>query len=335
MLLSPIFVITSHFRSSRSAWNRRRFVDHDALGVLGKFEEGAQGGVLKGLQAIGQHRLAVVTAVRDVREVRLDLGAGNDVADVLRPAQRGEGEADHLVAHHRRTAAVPGVDGGVDLDAQPGRARARGVVTVRGEVDTGHDALGHGKAVATDRIAEGHHRVLDLGQCAHAGEGGAVFEEGLVFHLEDGQIHVAGQALHPRRHLVARLVRADLNLAREHHDVRVGEDTVARDHHPAPRGLGGRLLGPGFVGVRITHRGEDLDHRILEARGLGLGAGEGRAGCDQDGRQELPTHAYTLHCRPLAGHVVHVRPRSAAVFRGRQTPECRRVGPRAGSGPTL
>ena len=67
--------------------------------------------------------------------------------------QMAERQADHLVAHHRRAAAVAGIDGGVNLDAQAGDREV-----IRREFHPRNDALGDGKAVAAFGIAVGHDR---------------------------------------------------------------------------------------------------------------------------------------------------------------------------------
>src|SRR5262249_56590518 len=105
-------------------------VDDDSLDKLVELEERAQDVVLEGLEFVEQGGLAVVASVGEVLEEQLDLLAGDDVADVLRAPEMREGEPDHLVARHGGSAAVAGIDGGVELDPQPAHER-RGT----GEID--------------------------------------------------------------------------------------------------------------------------------------------------------------------------------------------------------
>ena len=75
-------------------------------------------------------------AIRYVLEKQIDFLVGNDVADVVRGTKMAEREADHFVAHHGGSAAVAGIDGRVNLNAQAGNG-----IIVGFKLDAGNDAL--------------------------------------------------------------------------------------------------------------------------------------------------------------------------------------------------
>jgi len=91
-------------------------------------------------------------------------------------------------------------------------------------------------------------------------------EERRVVELQDGQVDARCDGHHRCRHLVARRVGLDLNLAGVENHVRIGQDAPAFDHHPGSGYLARRLLGPGLEGIRVAHGRKDLDHRILNGR---------------------------------------------------------------------
>ena len=90
--------------------------DH-SLGFLVQTEEAGKSRVLLGLKQIVHGRLAVVFAVSDVLEEKLDLLAGDDVADIVGLSELAEDKPDHLAVNQGGAAAVSRVDGGVNLDA--------------------------------------------------------------------------------------------------------------------------------------------------------------------------------------------------------------------------
>ena len=197
-------------------------------------------GIFERLQVVVDAGLAVVVAGLHALEEQLDLLVRDDVADVLGIRQVAEGEADHLVVGDRRAAAVAGVDGGIDLDAQ-----ARGRVAVGDELDARDDALGDREGGAPGRIAVREHRVLDLRQGARARQRRAAFEERLVIELEDGQVDARGEGLDGGGDLVARLVPLHLHLAGVGDHVRVGEDALALDDDARAARLDGSILAQG------------------------------------------------------------------------------------------
>ena len=248
-------------------------VDDDAFHGFIQLQERSQRRVFQRLVVVEHGGFAVVFAVGDVREEKLDLLGGNDVADVLRAARElAEGEADHLVADDRRTAAVAGVDGAIDLDAQP----LRGSV-VRHELDARNDALGDGQTRTPFRVTVDHDGILDVGQVLGQRERGVRVEEGGVVELEHGEVDAGRDGFDGGADLVARLVGLHLDLARVEHDVRVGEDAVTGDDRAAAGEILRGLFGPGAIGIGITRGGEDFDDAVLDG-GVGLRRGRGFGG---------------------------------------------------------
>ena len=108
-------------------------------------------------------------------------------------------------------------------------------------------------------------------------------EERLVLKLEHGEVDARGDELDRGGKLVPRLVGLHLHLAGVNRDMRVGEDAVALDDHARAADLIRGLLRPGFEGVWVTHRGENLHDGIFHRRGRGRGgsssSGGGGRGC--------------------------------------------------------
>src|SRR3954452_2114838 len=96
--------------------------------------------ILQCLEIVIHRQLAaVLPLVVDAFKKQLYFLAWNDVANVLRrPAESAESETNHLVAYDGWAAAVAGVDGGIDLDAQPVHGSA-----VTREFDPGYDSFGN------------------------------------------------------------------------------------------------------------------------------------------------------------------------------------------------
>ena len=230
--------------------------------VLSTLRNGRSAGFSNVWRSSCSRGLAVVMAVLDVLQEEIDFLDGDDVADVLGAAQAAEGEADHLVAGQRGAAAVAGVDGGVDLDAQAGDGEI-----IAGEIDAGDDALGDGEVGAAGGKAVDEDGVLDARELGGPGQRGVRREEGLVLQLEHGEVDAGGDELEGGRQLVAGLVGLHLDLAGVEGDVGVGQDAVALDDHAGARDLDWRLLGPGPVGVGVAHGGEHLDDRVLQIGG--------------------------------------------------------------------
>jgi hypothetical protein len=227
----------------------------------------AQRRILERLQVVVHRRLAVVSAVGDVLQEQIHFFVGNDVADVLRvAAELGEGEADHLVARDRRTAAVAGIDRGVDLDAKP---RHREVVG--DELDARDDALGDRERRASGREAVGEHRILDARQLARARQRRMRVEKAGIVELQNREIDARRDGHHGRRQLVAGGVGLHLHLRGVEDHVSVGQYALALDDHAGGAHFRGRLLGPGLERIRIAHGREDLDHGVLDGRRLARG----------------------------------------------------------------
>ena len=122
----------------------------------------------------------------------------------------------------------------------------------------------------------GHDRVFDSRQRAGPLEWRMRLEKGFILQLEHRQINAWGDRLNGGGDLVTRLVGLHLHLAGVEHHVSVREDAFAFDNHPAAGGLACRQLRPRLPHVRITHRGENLYHRVFDHPRLWFG-GQTRA----------------------------------------------------------
>jgi hypothetical protein len=109
--------------------------DHDADAVVGEFEGAALGGVEDIEFTDGEVDVVIVVIVFDVFEEAFDDGDGDHVTDILGDGAGVtlEGDADDFFVLEDGTAAISGVDGGVDLD---GEMEIDGAVAVGAEVDT-------------------------------------------------------------------------------------------------------------------------------------------------------------------------------------------------------
>src|SRR4030095_9905275 len=122
-------------------------------------------------------------------------------------------------------AAMPVIDGGIDLDLKvPSSERVRGR-----ELDARDDSLRHGKAVAADWIAVGGDGILQRGQVADARQRVTRLEEAFVFELQDGEVDVIGDRRNPSRNLLRGLIRPNLDLAGVSAEGVVGEGLRALD----------------------------------------------------------------------------------------------------------
>ena len=138
---------------------RIRFVDDQSLHGFIEFEELAQRGVFESLVFIEQTWFAIVASVCDVLQKQIDFLRRDNVADVVRLDQAAEGQSDHLVADDSRAAAVAGIDGGIDLNAEAGDG-----IIVLGKLDARNDSLGDGQTRAAFRVTVNHRGVFDFGK---------------------------------------------------------------------------------------------------------------------------------------------------------------------------
>ena len=249
------------------------FMNHHALDVRGQFEERTQSRILQRLQLIIHGGLAVIMTIGDVLKKQLYLLAGNDVANVLGLIQAAERQTDHLVAHRRRTAAVAGIDGRINLDAQTENRKV-----IRGELHARNDSLRDGKTVASFRKSVGQDRVLDARQCFGPCQRRMRVEKFFIIQLEHGQIDSRSDGFHRGGYFIPGLICLDLHLAGIIHDVGIGQDAPAFNHHAAAGLIFRRVFCPWLVRIGVTHRGENLHHRIFN--GAGTGAGGGNIGGD-------------------------------------------------------
>ncbi len=221
--------------------------DHDAIHVLGKSKALAQRFVFDRLNQIEDLRFAVVDAVGDIVQEKLDFFDGNQVADVLRVLNQTEHQSNQLSIRYRRAAAVAKVERGVDLDTQAGR-----LVVVIGVLDARDDPLGDGKLGAAGRITVHIDRVFDARQLLGERQAAAFVEKRFVVEFEDSQIHSRGDRFDPCRNLGRGLIRLHINLARILHHVRVGQNTLAVNDHAGAFHLLRAYSCPGAQQIRAV-----------------------------------------------------------------------------------
>ena len=184
----------------------KRLVHHNTPDAAVQLEKGAQCRVLQRLHLVVYRRLAVVAAIGHVGQEQLDLFIGDDVANVLRVAEAAVGQADHLVTRNGRPAAVAGVDGSVNLDAQ-----ARDGEVVPGVLYARNNAFGDGHGRAARGEAVGQHGIFHLGQRACARQWRMQLEERLVIQLEHRQVDARRNGNHRCRELVPRAIGLHLH----------------------------------------------------------------------------------------------------------------------------
>lgn len=106
-------------------------------------------------------------------------------------AETLERDAHDFPVLQHGSAAVTGVDGGVDLDGQVGIDVGVGVGA---EVDSGDDATGDREAFTADGVSIDADFGFNFGDCTEF-EGEGVVEKGFVFQFEDGEIAVVCDVL--------------------------------------------------------------------------------------------------------------------------------------------
>src|SRR6266536_2518429 len=95
-----------------------------------------------------------------------------------------ESQPDHFVACNHWPAAVAGVDGGIDLDAQA----TSGVV--ERELDAGNDAFSDGQTASPSRETVSHHWVSDPGKHLGPWQRAMRLEERRILQLQHRQVNV-------------------------------------------------------------------------------------------------------------------------------------------------
>ena len=161
----------------------------------------------------------------DAVEERADDRRRHHLADVVDAGQLLERDADDLAFAEHRTAAVAGVDRGVD----GGREQVALRVAVALDLDARHDALGDRDFFAADRVADDRDLVAQLRHLAELGGLDIVEEVGRIDDLEQRQIAVVADRSDAGDRLVGRGRFLDLKERRVRDDVRAGQHQARAD----------------------------------------------------------------------------------------------------------
>ena len=219
--------------------------------------------------ADGEIDVAVVFSILHILEKTLHHRHGNHVADILRDISRIalEGHANDLAILHHRSAAVAGIDGGVDLDGEVGihSGMREGL-----EIDPRNDTASDGQPLASDRVSVNGYDGLDLGQAAEFERRRAIEKLGLV-DLQQREVAIVRDMEHARGVGLRVAFFGDCQEARVADDMGIRHDPVAINHKSRPHAGKDRAWAPRRFVIGLLRSRLDANKAFSDRCGLQQG----------------------------------------------------------------